>query len=160
MNSTMGIDLDLTLSNGSSILHPTPPAAATPTSAPSPQHQGAEAPHARAAPTSPDGERHEQLVHGVFDGDEEQHGKELAMVTGSNTEELTTATGSSTEELARGGAAQGGACDGDREQHGESSSRRRRVAARGATRFSRRLLCIFRVRRMSNRKYNRSWSIG
>jgi hypothetical protein len=31
MNSTVGIDLDLSLSNGSSILHPTPPAAAIPT---------------------------------------------------------------------------------------------------------------------------------
>jgi hypothetical protein len=48
----------------------------------------------------PDGERHEQLVHGILDGDGEQHGEELATAMGSSTEELTMATGSSTEELA------------------------------------------------------------
>jgi hypothetical protein len=43
-----------------------------------------------------DGERHEQLVHGVLDVDGEQHREELTTVTGSSTEELTMVTGSST----------------------------------------------------------------
>jgi hypothetical protein len=65
-----------------------------------------------------DGERHEQLVHGVLDVDGEQHREELTTVTGSSTEELTMVTGSSTEKLARGGAH-----DGDGEQHGEELAR-------------------------------------